>query len=168
MNIKTKMEGSMKNLIIFTTKYGSVEKCANLLKEKLNGETVIVNLKNGTVPVLDDFDNIILGGSVYMGRTQKELMEFAKNNLQKLLEKRIGLFLNCAEKKERKYEQCKNCFPAELFDKAVAKGFFGDEITWEKCSFFDKMLIRMIRKSKESFSNISQEEIAKFAEQMNS
>ena len=158
----------MRNLIIFTTKYGSVEKSANLLQEKLNGETTIVNLKKETVPSIDAFDNIILGGSVYMGKTQKKLMKFAKTNLQKLLEKRIGLFLNCAEKTEKKFEQCKNCFPAELYNKAVVKGFFGDEITWEKCSFFDKLIIKMITKSKESFSNINKEEIAKFAEQMNS
>lgn len=156
----------MKNLIIFTTKYGSVEKSANLLKEKLNGETTIVNLKKETVPDIDAFDNIILGESVYMGRTQKELMKFAKNNLQKLLEKRVGLFLNCAEKSEKKYEQCKNSFPAELYNHAIAKGFFGDEITWEKCSYFHKHIIKMIKKSKESFSNIEKEEIAKFAEQM--
>ena len=158
----------MKNLIIFTTKYGSVEKSANLLQEKLNGETLIVNLKKDTIPNIDAFDNIILGGSVYMGRTQKKLMKFAKINLQKLLEKRVGLFLNCAEKTEKKYDQCKNCFPAELYDKAVVKGFFGDEITWEKCSFFDKLIIRMVKKSKESFSNISQEEIDIFAKMMNS
>ena len=161
------MEVIMKNLIIFTTKYGSVEKSVNLLKEKLNGETTIVNLKKETVPNLDDFDNILLGGSIYMGRTQKILMNFAKTNLHKLLEKRIGLFLNCAEKTEKKYEQCKNCFPAELYQNAVAKGFFGDEIIWEKCSFFDKLLIRMIMKSKESFSNIDNEKIDKFAKQMN-
>ena len=156
----------MKNLIIFTTKYGSVERSANLLQEKLNGETTIVNLKKETVPNIDAFDNIIMGGSVYMGRTQKELMKFARINLQKLLEKRVGLFLNCAENTEKKYEQCKNCFPAELYDKAIVKGFFGDEITWEKCSFFHKLILKIIKKSKESFSNIDMEEIAKFAEKM--
>ena len=157
----------MKNLIIFTTRYGSVEKSANLLQEKLNGETTIVNLKKEAVLDIDAFDNIILGGSVYMGRTQKELMKFAKNNLQKLLEKRVGLFLNCAEKTEKKFEQCKKCFPAELYKKAIVKGFFGDEITWEKCSYFHKLIIKMMTKSKESYSNIDKEEIAKFAEQMN-
>ena len=157
----------MKNLIIFTTKYGSVEKSANLLKAKLNGETTIVNLKKNTVPDINNFDNIILGGSVYMGRTQKELMKFAKNNLQKLLEKRIGLFLNCAEKTEKKFEQCKRSFPVELYEKSIVKGFFGDEITWEKCNAFHKLIIKSIKKSKDSYSNINKEEIAKFAEQIN-
>ncbi len=54
----------MKNLILFTTKYGSVEKCSNLLKEQLDGETRIVNLKRDAVPNLQEFDNIILGGSI--------------------------------------------------------------------------------------------------------
>ena len=55
----------MKNLIVFITKYGSVEKSSQLLKGKLQGETTIVNLKKDSVPDLQDFDNIILGGSIY-------------------------------------------------------------------------------------------------------
>ena len=35
----------MKTLILFASKYGGSEKCANLLSEKLNGDVTVVNLK---------------------------------------------------------------------------------------------------------------------------
>ena len=62
----------MKNLIIFTTKHGCVEKCSTLLQQKLHGETTMVNLKKDVIPDLEGFQNIILGGSIYVGKIQKD------------------------------------------------------------------------------------------------
>jgi len=157
----------MKNLIIFTTKYGSVEKCARLLAKELNDETVIVNLKTDTIPELAEFDKIILGGSIYIGKTQSEISKFAEDNIEVLKTKIVGIFVNSGDPTEKKYLQLKNSFPARVHDKAVALGLFGDEITWEKCSFMDKLALRLIKKVKASYSNIEEKEISRFAKLMN-
>lgn len=157
----------MKNLIIFTTKYGSVEKCSNLLKEKLNGDTTIVNLKKDPVPNLQDFDNIILGGSIYVGKIQKELTEFMNTNLDALLQKRVALFICAGEKGETLSTEFKGAFPAKLYEHAVAKEIFGDEIYIDKMNFFEKLALRFLKNVTESYSNLSEENIAKLAAAVN-
>ncbi len=62
----------MKNCILFTTKHGSTEKASLLLKEKLNAETDIINLKDVKKPDISDYDTVILGASIYMGKIQKQ------------------------------------------------------------------------------------------------
>ncbi|MDH7552618.1 MAG: flavodoxin domain-containing protein [Spirochaetota bacterium] len=61
----------MKEIIIYSTKYGSVERSAKMLKSYLPEDTVPVNVKNEKEVNIEDFDTVILGGSVYMGKIQK-------------------------------------------------------------------------------------------------
>lgn len=49
-----------------------MEKCSKELKDKLHGEVVTVDIKKDSVPDIGLFDNIIIGGSVYAGKIQKE------------------------------------------------------------------------------------------------
>ncbi len=63
----------MKTLIVFSTKYGCTEKCVDILKSQIQGEVHISLVKDIRVD-LNNFDNIIVGGSVYMGKIQKELL----------------------------------------------------------------------------------------------
>ena len=58
----------MKNCILFTTKHGSAEKAALLLKEKLKADTDIINLKIVKNPDISDYDTVILGASIYIGK----------------------------------------------------------------------------------------------------
>lgn len=44
----------MRSLIVYATKYGSVEKAADMLKSKMNGEVELVNITKERVPSLDD------------------------------------------------------------------------------------------------------------------
>ncbi len=158
----------MRNLIIFTTKYGSVRESAEKLSPMLEGDTVIVNLREDTVPDLNEFDTIILGGSVYVGKTQKEISKFAQDNLSTLKQKNIGIYVNSGEPSDKKYDQIKNSFPAELYDKAKAIGLFGDAIYIDKVTKMDKFALRIIKGVKESYNNIDEKAIKDFADKMNS
>lgn len=151
----------MKILIVYTTNMGSVKKSAELLQAKFTDADVI-DLKSEQAIDLHSYDTVILGGSIYAGRTQKALSEFVQNNLQELLSKRIGIFVNSAEKEEKGIQQLKAAFPEKLTNKAIALGCFGDEIDLNKCNFFTKLLVKL-KGVKESYSNISEEEISKFA-----
>ena len=82
----------MKSIIIFSTKYGCAEKTAKMLQSKMKGDVRMVNIVKDKVPALDEFDAVILGGSIYMGRIQKELTAFISGNLPALLKKKVGLF----------------------------------------------------------------------------
>ena len=70
----------MKTVILYETKTGTTEKCANLLAEKLNDVTVI-NLRKGALD-LNSFDCIIVGGSIRIGALNKYAKKFIEKNKQ--------------------------------------------------------------------------------------
>ncbi|MFZ5639495.1 MAG: flavodoxin domain-containing protein [Bacillota bacterium] len=94
----------MRSLIIYATKYGCAEKAATILKSKMNGDVFLVNVMKEKVPGLDQYDNVILGGSIYIGKIQKALIKYIKSNLPSLLQKRVGLFICAGDLSEEKIE----------------------------------------------------------------
>lgn len=153
----------MKTLIIYTTKYGTVEKAANILRSKMNGEVTLVNLNQDMVPDLDDFDTVILGGSIYIGRIQKALTNYMKANLSSLLQKRIGLFICAGEKEPVLSRELEAAFPPELLKHATSQGKFGFEFNFDKLKIIDKILISKVKGVKKSISELDAEAIEKFA-----
>ncbi|RLC55726.1 MAG: hypothetical protein DRH89_07105 [Candidatus Cloacimonadota bacterium] len=64
----------MKTAIIYMTKHGTTEKIAELLKSKLEpGQTQIFNLKKSKLIELDNYETIIIGGSIHVGSIPKKL-----------------------------------------------------------------------------------------------
>ena len=62
----------MKAAIVYATKYGCTKKCAEMLKTYLNGEADILSAKSDKIS-LAQYDTVFIGGSVYMGKIQKEI-----------------------------------------------------------------------------------------------
>lgn len=75
-------------LIIYMSRHGTTAKVASELKEKLGTEkTTLVDLERDYVPSLDQFNTVIIGGSVHAGTIQQELMTFCIKNKRELLKK---------------------------------------------------------------------------------
>ncbi len=155
----------MKNCILFTTKHGSTEKAALLLKEKLKAETNIINLKNTKNPDISECDTILLGASIYMGKIQKQMRKFIQEHMNELLEKNIALFI-MAGQKEKAQETLSNAFPTALFEHALAKEYFGFEMILEKMNFIEKVATKAQGVS-ESTSEILNDSIEKMALKIN-
>ncbi len=155
----------MKNCILFTTKHGSTEKASTLLKEKLNAETDIINLKDVKKPDISDYDTVILGASIYIGKIQKQMRKFIGENLNELLKKNIALFI-MAGQKEKAQETLYNAYPSKLFDHAFAKEYFGYEMILEKMNFLEKAATKA-QGVTESRSEILYDVIEKMANQIN-
>lgn len=158
----------MKNLIIYATKYGSVANAAKLLAGELQGTTDLVRLGHDDLPALDEYDSVVVGGSIYVGNIQKEVKEFCRDYEKELFEKVLGLFICAGEKNEEKrLDSIRNNFSSELIDHSTATGWFGLEVHLEKASFMDKTVIRLMMRVKESYSDLKKENIAEFATKMN-
>ncbi|MGH4117676.1 flavodoxin domain-containing protein [Clostridium sp.] len=153
----------MKTLIIYASKHGCTENCSNLLKDKLNGEVKIVNIKKDSIPEIAEFDNIIVGGSIYMGRIQKEINNFCLVNSSTLINKKLGFFTCGMSENEIAEKQINTSFPKELLTNAVAKEHFGGEFIFKKMNFFEKFIVKKISKSDKDISKISKDNINKFA-----
>lgn len=155
----------MKEIIIYSTRYGSVEKAATLLKFHLEGEVDIVNVNNN--PDLTNYDIVILAGSIYEGRVQPELSKFAEDNLDALLQKKIGLFI-CAriEKEGTTDSYFSKSFPRQIYDAAITRTNLGYEIDLHKLDDND---LAIVRKGgiEESVSVFHDDRIKEFAAAMN-
>jgi menaquinone-dependent protoporphyrinogen oxidase len=136
-----------------------------ILKSMLTGEVKQINIMKENIPSLDDFDHVIIGGSIYVGKIQKKLSKIVDKNLSILLTKRIGLFICAGERKEEVREkELVDSFPNELLEHAICKDIFGYEIHFEKLNFLEKKMVAAVLGHKNSCRELSIEKIKRFAE----
>lgn len=157
----------MNTLIAYASKHGCTEKCAELLSKELNDKVEIVNLKNTKNIDISKYDKVIIGGSIYMGRIQNVVTEFCANNLDGLTEKPIGLYICGMQESETINTELDQSFPSGLISVAVAKECLGGEFIFDKMSFMEKMIVKMVSKVSSNKSSISKETIHKFSHAMN-
>jgi menaquinone-dependent protoporphyrinogen oxidase len=157
----------MKTIIIYESLHGSTEKCALLLSEVLNSETQISRLQDMDDIRLNDFDKVIIGGSIHNGVIQLRIEEFIQKHNDQLLEKPLGLYLCCMEEGDTARMQFEKAFPSVLRERAVVTGLFGGEFNLKRMSFFERRLIRKLTGIRTSVSKINAEAIWAFAEKMN-
>lgn len=170
----------MKTLIIYASQHGTTEQCAIKLSEKLEGNVEICNIKKEGNVDITQYDKVIIGGSIYGGKIQKEIVEFCSQNISTLKEKKIGLFI-CCMSKHGSEKQIKLSFPEELLTHAIAKQSFGGEFKFNKMSFLERTIAKIVSKtlintddrlrnldSKQGISLIDEESIVKFSQLMNS
>jgi len=161
----------MKTLIIYASVYGYASDCVKKCKEQVKGEVAVFDIMSDAVPSLEDADNIMIGGSIYMGQIQKKLKLYCNQNLEALLKKRVALFL-CCGLPENFEATLKASFPEELIRKAVAKECLGGELRVDRMKLGHRMIAGMMQKetAKQGKSEMKKmpENIVKLADSMNS
>lgn len=154
-----------KILILYTTKYGYTERTANRLKAELGQDVRLVNLMKEQAPALDGCDTVILGGSVYYGKVQKQLTAYISRNLEELKHKKLGLFISAGlPDEEKKRQELLAAFPAPLREQAVCADILGDEIAFAKLSWLDKLITRTVMGSKTGHSHPEDAKVHRFAQ----
>ncbi len=157
----------MKTLIVYGTKHGFTRKCVVRLSEKLHGNVVIFNLKEDKGIVISDYDNVIIGGPIYMGQIIKQVKQFCLNNLEALNKKRIGLFVCGMSNSEKITLELNQYFPQELTNN-VTIGTFGGAFVFKNMNFFERLIIKLVSKTNKDMSNYKEKDIDEFAEKLNS
>ncbi len=156
----------MKTLIIYVTKTGTTEKCANLLAEKLpNCE--IVNIKNLAEKDFNSYDTLIIGSPIQMGLIDKQIKQFLVANHDLLLKKPTAYFICCGFTKDvNRYFQ--ENYPADLLTKAIIYDTFGGELNLEKLKGFSKLIVKMVMKSQPNTAEVKilPENIDRFAQKI--
>ncbi len=156
----------MKTAIVFATKHGCTENCSETLANELNTGAELINLETAKEIDLNQYDLVILGGSIHAGMINKTIKKFIDKNLNQLLEKKLGLFLCCMEEGEKAQEQFNNAYPEKLRNIAKANGFFGGAFDFEKMNFIERAIIKKIANIEESFSKINIQSIKTFASEI--
>jgi menaquinone-dependent protoporphyrinogen oxidase len=155
----------MKTLILYATKYGSVEKVANLIAEKIPN-CILKNVKEKNDFQLNDFERIIIGGSIYIGKIQQQITQFCQENKETLLQKEVGIFI-CAMNTDNEM-QLNHSFQEELLKHSKIAAILGGEFHFEKMNFLERTIVKKIAKISESVSKLDFEKIERFCETMKS
>ncbi len=154
----------MNTLIAYATKYGCAKKCAVELSKELKEEVELVNLKEKSNLNLSKYDRVIIGGSIYMGKIQKEVTDFISGNLNELLTKETGLFICGMQEGDMLEKEIKENFPSELISKAKLIKYFGGEFNFNSMNFMEKLIVKKVAKITSNKSYIRHEDIKKFAQ----
>ena len=134
----------MKTLLAYTTKHGSTKTCTDLIHQQLTGDVTIINIKTDQIPDLIPFDAIMLGGSIYAGKTQKELRKFAETHLAALLEKPVFLFFCCGLESPKYFQEN---FPDTLSQHASVKTLLGTDGKVNGMNFVEKLIMKVVSKT---------------------
>jgi menaquinone-dependent protoporphyrinogen oxidase len=157
----------MKNLIIYATKHGTTEKCAKKLAAYLHGNTTLLNIDKEKLTDINNYDTVIVGGSIHASHIQKSIRKFCAVNLKYLTGKRLGIFIcNMMEGNAAVYE-FETAFSDELRERALAKGIFGGELIFEKMNFFERYITKRVKRIYDSKSTLNEHAIINFANVLN-
>lgn len=151
----------MKILIVYDTKYGTTKECVEKLQNKLQ-EVTVINLREKKLADLDDFSTVVIGGPLYMGKLIRSVENFSSDNLEKLLNKKIGLFFCGIGELEEVEKYFIKSMPQELIRKAAVIKHFGGQAKMEHMNFLTRFAMKeMLRKGYRS--RIEEENIDEFA-----
>ena len=153
--------------IVYMSKHGTTQKVALLIKMRLEEEnTIIIDLNEQKTIDLSQYERVIIGGSIHMGRIQKEIKAFCLKNMETLKWKELGLFLCCMHDGMEAVEQFNFAFPSELRAAAKSKAMVGYELHYDRMNFLDKAMTKRITGTAEFRSHINQEEVNRFVNEL--
>lgn len=159
----------MNTLIVYCSSHGTTEKSARLISENIEGNVLAVDLKRDKLFFdLNDFDAVIIGGSIHAGEIQKKIRQFIKNHQVELLKKELGLFLCCMREGEEAVGQFNNAFPHDLRKNSVAMGLFGGEFLVSKMNFFERQVVKKVDGVTSDESRLDIQSIMEFVSRFNS
>ena len=154
----------MKTLIVYGTTYGCTEKCAFKLASHIENDVSLINLEGRKEYDIADYEAVIIGGSIRLGRMNRSVSNFCKKYLGELLQKHIGLFICCMNELEQAKKYLEEGFPRELQNQATAKGYFGGELNLDEMTTFERSLLKSVIHIDESISLIKEDNIKDFAQ----
>ena len=154
-----------KALIVYGTRYGTTANTSDVIADTLQQvgfEVKIVDVKKEKVQSISEFDLVIVGSGIQMGKWTSEPEDFIKKYQKELATKKLALFVSCGganplSEGEQKDKELNNAKTKYLEEKAtefkvtpIALGFFGGCYDFNKMSWFFKKTLSSIKPKLES------------------
>jgi menaquinone-dependent protoporphyrinogen oxidase len=138
----------VKTLIIYGTRYGATtetsKEIATVLREE-GFETKVVNAKDEKIKDISEYELVVVGSGMQMGKWTGEADDFLKKFQQELGRKKLAIFVSSMKQvseREGKPEDVSSSHKVALEDKVaqfslhpIALGFFGGVIDFNKMNF---------------------------------
>ena len=159
----------MKILVAYATKSGVTKMCANMLADRLEefADVVVCNL-DGYDPDTMDYDCIVVGSSIRMGKIQKKARRYLAKNRVYLRAKPFAFFIcNVYEDDSKNYIH-RNLYQ-DLDSRAIVTDSFGGELNPENLHGSEIVAVKMLIKNVEKEGldvKINEKAIDNFAKQI--
>lgn len=152
----------MKTMIIYSSRKGSTEKCAEKLQNNLDGDVTLVNFKK-KVPNLVGFDTIIIGASILGGHIFPKLKKYIQEHEAELIQKKLALFICSGEERdERVADIFQKNYPQGILKNASIATTFGGKLELAREGFIMRTILHFMGK-KTDYDRIKQNRIEEFA-----
>ena len=149
-----------KSLIIYGTRTGATANTSEVIAEELRKEGLsvkVVDAKKEKVKDISEYDLVVVGSGVQIGKWTGESDDFLKKHQKELASKKLALFVSCGaatplSEGEQKTKEIDNGKQKYLEEKAaqynltpVALGYFGGCYDFEKMSWFFKKTLGSLK-----------------------
>ena len=134
----------MKILIIYATKNGIAKRSAEFLAKELSqsNEIAIYNI-NDAPPPPDDFDVVVLGGSIRMTKLNKKLKKYLKTHSEAISNMPSAFFFCCGIIRDLEDYKTTELPPKINFSLGIE--CFGGELKPDKLKGTDKWVVKIMR-----------------------
>jgi menaquinone-dependent protoporphyrinogen oxidase len=153
----------MKALIVYGTRYGASAGTSQEIGKVLRGEgfdVKVANAKEEKIKTVSEYDLVIVGSGMQMGRWTGEAEDFLKKFQKELAEKKVALFVSSmknVQEREGKTEEIAKAWKLDLEDKAtkyglhlIAMGMFGGVIDYNKMNVLTRKAFSSFKKQLEA------------------
>jgi menaquinone-dependent protoporphyrinogen oxidase len=143
----------IKALIVYGTRYGATAGTSEEIAKVLQGEgfdVKVVNAKEEKVKDISQYDLIVVGSGMQMGRWTGEAEDFLKRFQKELVQKKVAIFVSSMKsvpEREGKQDELEKARKIDLDDKVakyglhpVATGFFGGVLDFNKMNVITRRL----------------------------
>lgn len=133
--------------IIYATHFGYCELAAKELKKYLETPSTLISFDYKTHINLEEFDALVLGGSVRMGLLDQDFIGWLNSHKEEITLKPHCFFLACGFEKDFD-SYLEHSISQELRDSALSIECIGGRLDG-KLKWYDKMLVKMMSKQLE-------------------
>jgi menaquinone-dependent protoporphyrinogen oxidase len=149
-----------KAIIVYGSRYGATADTSNVIAEtlrKLGFEVKVVDAKKEDTRGFSEYDLILVGSGIQMGKWTKEPEDFLKKHQGELSKKKIALFVSCGsanplsegEQKNKEMDDAKKKYledkAIEYNIKPVSLGFFGGCYDFNQMSWFFRKTLSSVK-----------------------
>lgn len=153
----------MKTAIVYGTKHGGTVECVKKMQAQLPKEVVVYAIKDNPKINLDEFDTVIIGGSIHAGGIQKEIKSFCKENEDKLLTKKVGLFICSGMQVATEFE---HNFSPELLKASKVHYNLGYQNNTQNFNFLERTMMKLVPKDSIKAEGIYEDKLKDFVVQL--